>query len=184
MAERVADEEMNDATRGEFEELLNEAAVAYTAPDTRKGLTLRDEQRQAAKLETRIKEVAEDVVSFIGGKLQQRIDVTQFIEVANRLHRLSESATIRRHGGRPKLDGRFLEFVMRFGDAWWLGAHRTPGTSSDKEGTRRGGPFVKFVSTAFEFLQGRSAGPAFADRVQRALEEIKKMTGATSWGGK
>ena len=180
MAERVAGVKMDVAARGKFEELLNEAAVAFTAPGPRRGLTLSGEKKQTVKLEQRIIKVAEDVVSFFCDKLQQPIDVTPFLEVADRLHQLSASATIRRHG-RPKLDGRFLEFVMRFGDAWRLGARREPGTSSDRESERRGGPFVTFVSAALEFLEGPDAGANIGDRVREALRVIKED--ATSRGG-
>ncbi len=175
MAERVAGMTMDAMTRGRFDQELDGAARAYTAPEFAQPPKRKDERDRIIILEDQTRKLAAKVVALIGDELQHPIDITPLHELADRLHRLSISTELCR--GRPANDGRFLGLVFLLGEAWRLGARRSAGTSSDKEGSGRDGPFVDFVGTALEFLEPNDIGrrrAGLGDRIRRALRCIRK----------
>lgn len=170
MAEKAADRPMGDTTRGKFDELLNDAAIAFTVPASAQTPTLVKDRKRIASFESRMRDLAKEVNSYVGGKLQWPVQVGPLIDLADWLRDLNDSSEARR--GRPPSDGRFAVLVLYLSDVWELGAGRKAGTSSDREGTRRRGPFVDFVQAAAEFLEPGQA--ELSDRIYAALRHIKE----------
>ena len=144
LVEKGTGKSFGDGQRWQFDDCLNEAALAFRNAPFERAPRRKGDQRKARALAGRARKLASDIVSFTCG-LGWRSDVTPFLSVAEILEKIAALQV------DPK-DWRFLTTVFHLAHAW--GVLGPVGISSEKpDNTRKGGPFIRFVRDALHMLE-------------------------------
>lgn len=93
-------------------------------------------------------------------------DLTRFVECA--LSTLPD-----RSRGRPKGERPWAPVIFHLAQAYFVATDRTPGVSTIKDGTQKGGPFFRFVAVALPIVTGEVQAQIAASTLAAILRELR-----------